>query len=85
MKKSLIASTPVGTFTRKSDTEYKFICVWASPRAKAAFDKRDGRESGVTQRWVKDRGHITSWHQKRPAKPSQVWDRAATLLGIYEI
>jgi len=84
-KKTLTANTPFGTFTRKTDSDYRFVTVWHSPRSQRAYQARTGNECGVTQRWIKDRGFAVTWHSKRPTPKGYVWDQAAVLGGIFEV
>lgn len=85
-KKTLTASTPYGTFTRKTDSEYKFVVVWNAERCLKAYNERGTRTpTGVAARWVKDRGYGVTWHAKRPTPKNYVWDRSAALLGIFEV
>src|SRR6185295_9082204 len=60
--KTLIVSTPVGPFNRKTDSRYTFVNVWASPRAAAVAASPNPYRGGVDGRWVKDRGFAVTWH-----------------------
>jgi hypothetical protein len=92
--KTLTAVTPVGEFTRKTDSVYTYVNVWASPRAKAAFDsaaERTYRPCGVDARWIKDRGYGVTWHYTEAAaraaassKRGYQWDHA-TLVGTFAV
>lgn len=85
-KQTLKAVTPVGTFTRETDSGYKFVTVWASPRAaKSAASEYAGRRSGVDARWSKDQGYGVTWHYERPTPAAYKWDRAATLVGVFAV
>lgn len=90
MASTLQAVTPVGTFTRKTNSAYKFVTVWASPRAMRAC--ADAGPSGgvrfgggVYARWTKDLGYGVTWHFTRPSPKSYGWDSAATLVGVFEV
>lgn len=88
-KPTLRTETPVGMFTRSTDSAYGFVTVWASPRALACFQRSNNGEkitSAVGQRWVKDRGYGVTWHRARPTPPKHYgWDAAATLVGVFPV
>ena len=86
-KQKLTVATPVGEFSRTTDSAYKFATVWNSPRAQTALTPRaDGRaRSGVDGRWAKDRGYGVTWHFTRPSPKKYGWDAAATLVGVFEV
>lgn len=86
-KLSLQAVTPVGTFTRATDTPYTRIVVWRSERAAKAL--ADNRTGGVAGRWAKDLGYGVTWHSSertaQNASASYKWDGAATLVGVFAV
>lgn len=87
-KQTLKAVTPVGTFTRATDSGYKFVTVWNSPRARdtVARMKAEGRKfSGVDARWNKDNGYGVTWHFTKPNPRAYMWDSAATLVGVFAV
>ena len=86
----LTVETTVGTFTRKTNSNYKAVVVWNSPRAKQSFEKNVGKKnSGVDARWVKDNGFATTWHGSKAAAlkstKQYMWDANATLVGVFEL
>ena len=89
----LSITTPVGTFTRNTNTSYKAVVVWKSPRAErdvADILASGGKLSGVDARWAKDNCFGTTWHGTREAalKAAQAgykWDGEATLVGVFNI
>jgi hypothetical protein len=85
-KRTLTVKTNFCTFTRTTASDYTHAVVWASPRAKARFDK-GGKDNGVAAKWLKDQGHGVTWHGSlaaaQKATGGYCWDGAATLLGIY--
>jgi hypothetical protein len=95
MKKSLSVTTPVGVFTRNTESAYTHIVVWASPRAMRALVRSQASDpgfhpSGVGQRWVKDHGYGVTWHSSADtaAKATQAyrWDAAeSTLVGGFAV
>lgn len=89
-KMLLTVNTPVGTFNRNTNSQYKAVVVWNSPRAKACFEKNAGKKnSGVDARWVKDNGFAVTWHGSRQAAEKAtkqyMWDANATLVGVFEL
>lgn len=90
MKQLLAAQTPVGSFTRRTDSKYTHCVVWNSPRAMDAFNARKGTECGVHGRWVKDGGYGVTWHGSEAAacaaaRKGYGWDSAATLAGVFPV
>jgi len=88
--KTLIVSTPVGPFNRKTDSRYTFVNVWASPRAAAVAASPNPYRGGVDGRWVKDRGFAVTWHgseanARKAAAGGYQWDNAATLVGTFPV
>lgn len=96
----LSIQTPVGEFTRASTTKYMYAVVRTSERAMASYrpiadgtaseDQLRWSKSGVTGRWVKDRGFAVTWHgSKRAAEAAAskpyVWDNKTTLVGIFNV
>ena len=74
--KTLTTNTPVGTFTRKTNTNYTHIVVRNSPRAMQALEEsktqklfkitETGRQvrnrSANEMRWTKDHGYAVTYH-----------------------
>ncbi len=90
--KTLTINTPVGTFTRKTNTNYTHIVIRQSPRAMNVFQHADSEKyvSGVEQRWVKDNGYAVTYHTSLQAAASAAesryrWDNNTTVIGIYEV
>ena len=87
---NLTVTTPVGLFTRKTDTIYAYVNVWASPRAERYAANPSEACGGVTGRWVKDRGYGVTWHSSAQAAANAArrgyeWDSAATLVGTFPV
>ena len=90
----LIANTPVGQFSRTTNTSYQYVVVRNSKRAKESlefFQQTNKLSSLATeQRWIKDNGFAVTWHgSKQSADKSALgsysWDKSATLVGVYEV
>lgn len=90
----LIANTPVGQFSRNTNTTYQYVVVRTSPRAKEAlefFQQTNKLSSLVTeQRWIKDNGFAVTWHSTKQAADksalgSYSWDKLASLVGVYQV
>ena len=92
-KMLLTANTPVGKFTRNTNSDYKAIVVWSSPRAKECFEKakQTGQmpRYGVDTKWVKDNGFAVTWHSSKQlaekATKQYSYDSQAVLIGVFEI
>jgi hypothetical protein len=89
-KMLLTINTPVGTFTRNTNSAYKAVVVWNSPRAKQSFEKNVGKKnSGVDARWVKDNGFAVTWHGSKEsalkATKQYLYDANATVVGVFEL
>lgn len=95
MPKTLMtAVTPHGTFTRATASKYTHVVVRSSPRALAAYQRALAGEpcykDGVDGRWIRDCGHVVSWHSSegaahKAAAGGYFYDRATCVLGIYAI
>ena len=90
--KTLTINTPVGTFTRKTNTNYTHIVVRNSPRAMQVLEesKTQKMRCSVEKRWVKDHGYAVTYHTSyraavNAAKSQYTWDGKATVAGIYEV
>jgi hypothetical protein len=83
MKKKNQAVTPVGTFTRYSETEYKFVKVWSFPRCRQYEKTR--ASVGKPAQWHKDHGYEVTYHGSREAaeKAKCKWNSEAELIGIF--
>ena len=88
------ANTPVGEFSRKTNTDYKFVVIWNCPRAKETYDKyliTGVKPTLATDtRWIKDKGYAVTWHStkqsaEKKSSGSYDWDKSSTVLGIYEV
>ncbi len=93
-KQTLMITTPVGAFTRMTNSPYTHAVVRTSPRAAEVFAEFEaGRvkdRSGVDGRWVKDRGYAVTWHMseaaaKRAAEKGYTWDLHTTVVGVYAV
>ena len=89
--KTLTINTPVGTFTRKTNTNYTHIVVRNSPRAMQVLEESKTQKMvcSVEKRWVKDHGYAVTYHTSyraavNAAKSPYVWDKT-TVAGIYEV
>lgn len=85
----LTVTTPAGVFTRTTDTLYRYVNVWDSPRARR-LAASPYRQSGVYARWVQDRGYAVTWHSSEQAAAGAArrgygWDSAATLIGTFPV
>jgi hypothetical protein len=87
-------NTPVGEFSRKTNTDYKFAVIWNCPRAKETYDKylitSVKPRLATDTRWIKDKGYAVTWHStkqsaEKKASGSYDWDKSSTVLGIYEV
>jgi hypothetical protein len=93
MKKQLNVETPVGLFTRTTNTEYKFVCVRENDNCKSLFEKckAEGHPpcGNAARMIVKNRGYIVSWHKTAGAAHKAALDLfywgKASLVGIYEV
>lgn len=89
-----------GEFTRTTASNYTHAVVRTSERAMNNYRPiADGTatereilwaKSGVTARWVKDRGYAVTWHgSKRAAEAAAskpyFWDNKTTLVGIFPV
>jgi len=91
--KTIIVSTPVGEFSRKTNSPYTHVVVRKSARAESKWKESwtsGFKYSGVDARWAKDRGYVVSYHFSHAsavaaAKKDYRYDRMATVIGIYEI
>jgi hypothetical protein len=90
--KTLTINTPVGTFTRKTNTNYTHIVVRNSPRAMQVLEesKTQKMRCSVDKRWVKDHGYAVTYHTSyraavNAAKSPYTWDGKTTVAGIYEV
>lgn len=94
MKRRFIIITPVGSFTRASDSmPYTHAVVWKSPRAMGDFERSRQPDAprwlrtGVSGRWIKDLGYGITWHlseaSARKATSKYRWDSQATLVGVF--
>lgn len=91
--KTLKITSPVGTFTRKTATNYTHAVVWNSPRAADTLARSEAGEDlsyGVNARWIKDRGYATTWHSsERTARAAAAspykWDCKATPVGVFQV
>ena len=86
--------TPVGAFTRKTNTAYSHAIVWNSPRAMEYFKSASTggykHVGGVHGRWFKDRGYAVTWHgslgaAQRALKGGYKWDGSNDPVGIFEV
>lgn len=94
-KKTLKIETPVGEFTRSTDTAYTHAVVRTSVRAAAVLASFNAgtykyRLSGVDARWIKDRGHAVTWHSSEAAARAAAskpygWDKETTLVGVFAV
>jgi len=99
-KFNLKIETPVGTFTRKATRQYTHAVVHQSPRAMTEFlamtspdateDQKRWAKSGVTGRWVKDRGYAVTWHSteaaaRKAAAAPYGWDGSVAKIGIFAV
>lgn len=94
-KQTLKVVTAVGEFTRTTNTAYQFAVVRNSPRAKDYFDRVESGaakadKTGVTGRWLKDRGFAVTWHGSEAAARSAAakpydWDSKAELIGVFTV
>ena len=76
-KRTLKITTPHGEFTRTTDTAYTHAVVRTSERAYGSYlpiangtatpDQLRWAKSGVTARWIKDRGYAVTWHGSEQA------------------
>ncbi|HEX8887100.1 MAG TPA: hypothetical protein VF797_21645 [Noviherbaspirillum sp.] len=91
-KTTLKVTTPAGEFTRTTDTAYTHAVVRTSKRAKDYVERvAAGKKpitSGVFARFLKDQGHIVTWHQsesaaQKAAAGENKWDRETTLIGVF--
>jgi len=93
-KLNLKVITPVGEFTRSTNTKYSHAVVRNSPRAMAAFQLHQAagsrRLTGVSARWIKDRGFAVTWHGSeaaalKAAAGKYLWDNSQDVVGVYEV
>lgn len=84
-KRTLSVTTHVGPFTRTTNSGYKYVVVWRSPRAKAAHAQGNLPRRGVSSRWAHDRGYGVTWHFRHPRPTRYRWDDQAELVGIFEV
>ena len=97
-KNILTVSTPVGDFTRATDSKYTHIVVRQSERAMRLYTAvKNGDENairasklGVDARWVKDHGFAVTWHAsevsaQRAARGHYGYDWNAPVIGIFEV
>ena len=90
--KTLTINTPVGTFTRKTNTNYTHIVVRNSPCAMRVFEESKTQKSisGREQRFAKDNGYAVTYHTSHQAAINAAesryrWDNETTVIGIYEV
>jgi hypothetical protein len=90
----LIANTPVGQFSRTTNTAYQYVVVRTSPRAKEAYclyhNNNYCSSLATEKRWVKDNGFAVTWHSslqaaQKSALGSYSWDKLASFVGMYEV
>ena len=85
MTKTATVTTPVGTFSRATASEYTHINVWTSP----FISKEKTVRSGVWARWAKDNGFGVTWHKTeeaaRKASAKYGWEPNATLVGTFPV
>jgi hypothetical protein len=90
----LIANTSVGQFSRNTNSNYKFIVVRESNRAKEAYclyHNNNYRSSLATEkRWVKDSGFAVTWHGSlesatNSALKPYAWDKETSFVGIFQV
>lgn len=93
-KFNLKITTPHGEFTRKATRAYTHAVVRLSPRAQEAFDNRGSAtrwtKSGVTGRWIKDRGYAVTWHSSeanahKAAAAPYMWDGSVEVVGVFPV
>ena len=99
-KLNLKITTAHGTFTRSTATAYTHAVVRSSRRANDCYlpiangtatpDQLSWAKSGVTARWIKDRGYAVTWHgseqaaRNAAAKP-YFWDATTVVLGTFPV
>ena len=99
-KLNLKITTAHGTFTRSTATAYTHAVVRSSERAYGTYlpiangtatpDQLRWAKSGVTARWIKDRGYAVTWHgseqaaRNAAAKP-YFWDSKTGPATIYPV
>jgi hypothetical protein len=92
--KTIKVITPVGEFTRSTNSQYTHAVVRKSERANRVYQQflqtNERSSSGVDARWVKDRGYAVTYHAslRSAANASQQkypYDCAAEVIGIYEV
>jgi hypothetical protein len=86
--------TPVGEFTRKTNSRYTHVVVRQSKRAHAVYENFlvTGKRSVLSTEnlWIKNRGFALTYHSSQQsawnaAKQKYDWDSSATVVGIYEV
>ncbi len=86
--------TPVGEFTRKTNSRYTHVVVRQSKRARAVYENFlvTGKRSVLSTEnlWIKNRGFALTYHSSQQsawnaAKQKYDWDSSATVVGIYEV
>jgi len=90
--KTLTVNTPVGLFTRKTNTAYTHIVVRRSPRAMQIFEESKTQKfiSSIDKRFAKDSGYAVTYHTSLKAAANAAesryrWDNETTVIGIYEV
>jgi hypothetical protein len=90
----LLAKTSVGQFSRTTNSNYKYVVVRNSERAKESFDKYQITKSlpslSTDRRWIKDNGFAVTWHgslqsAEKSALGFYSWDKNTTLVGIFKV
>ena len=92
--KTIIVNTPVGEFSRKTNSSYTHVVVRKSKNAQMVYERflSTGERSvlNTNNRWIKDRGFAVSYHYSLVAalnasEKEYRWDRSAEVIGVYEI
>lgn len=97
-KKVLKVTTPVGEFSRATDSNYTHAVVWNAPPAMDLFVRVQNGDAeaicrsrnGVYARWIKDRGFGVTWHgsaaaANKAASKRYGWSLKSTLVGVFEV
>lgn len=94
-KRTLTATTTVGTFSRTTCTPYTHVVVWNSPRARAYFDgvnagTSERHTNGVHAQWLKNQGYAVTWHCSETTANSAArrcygWDGSKDLIGVFPV
>jgi hypothetical protein len=92
--KTIIVSTPVGEFSRKTNTPYTHAVVRKSVKAQSVYERflSTGVRSvlNVNNRWIKDRGFVVTYHNSlfaaiNASEKEYRWDRLTEVVGVYEV